>query len=145
MLDERDTTTTSVWVVMIPMLVAVYIASLLMMAVFANVIDGFIFEHVVSDFRNIFICCSIFIGFFIASFCISISTYIAIPVYKKTLMVVVFFVPIIWPKIISLFLFAIENTNYKITGVDIELVLFISGSVLGGFSAYSMANKFELS
>ncbi len=143
MLDEHNTTITSVWLVVLPMLISVYIASLLITAVFVNVIDGFIFEHIVSNLRNIFVYGSIFVGFFVASFCISISTYIAIPVYKKIFMVVVFFIPIIWPKIILLFLFAIENTDYKITGVDIELVLFIIGSVLGGFSAYLTVSKFE--
>lgn len=125
------------------MLISVYIASLLTIAVFANAIDGFLFAHDSSNIRTTFIYGSIFIGFFVASFCISIAAYIAIPVYKKIFMVVVFFIPIIWPNIISLFLFGIENAQYIISKIDIELVVFVVGSILGGFIAYNVADNIE--
>jgi len=145
MLDDHYTTETSIWIVIIPMLISVYIASLLSVAVFANVIDGYVFDHSSTTIREIYINCSIFLGFLFASFCISFSTYIAIPVYKKIFMVVVFFIPIIWPNIISLFLFGIENSEYNFNGVTAELILFISGSILGGFISYNLALKVEIS
>jgi len=138
MLDDRYTTVTSIWIVIIPMLISIYIASLLSVAVFVNVIDEFAFEHISSGLREYYIYCSIFIAFMFSSFCISISTYIAIPVYKKIFMVIVFFVPIIWPNLISLFLFGIENSDYKFTGINPELILFIAGSIIGGFIAYNL-------
>jgi hypothetical protein len=144
MLDDHYTTEASIWIVIIPMLVSVYVASLLFIAVLVNLLDGFVFSHLLSISRDIFIYGSIFVAFLFSSFCISISAYIAIPVYKNILMIVVFFIPIIWPKLISLFLFGIENTSYELTGVTTELVLFISGSILGGFLAYKLAMRYEL-
>lgn len=142
MLDDRYTTVTSIWIVIIPMLVSVYIASLLSVAVFVNVIDEYVFEHFSSNFREVYIYCSVFTAFMVSSFCISISTYIAVPAYKKILMVIVFFVPIIWPNLISLYLFGIENSEYQFTGINTELTLFICGSILGGFVAYKLVSKF---
>jgi len=143
MLDDHYTTETSIWIVMIPMLVSVYIASLLIVAVFVNVIDDIGFVHISSFSREIYINCSIFIAFMFSSFCISISTYIAIPAYKKLFMVIVFFIPIIWPNLISLFLFGIENRDYENVGISSELILFISGSIFGGYIAYYFAAKFD--
>ena len=145
MLDDRYATMTSIWIVITPMLISIYIASLLIVAVFVNVIDDIVFEHASSNSREFYIYCAIFIAFMFSSFCISISCYIAIPIYKKIFMVIVFFIPIIWPNIISLFLFGIENTNYKFEGINTELILFISGSILGGFFAYNLATKIDLS
>ncbi len=145
MLDDRYTTEVSIWVVILPMLISVYVASLLIVSVLVNVIDDFTFNHILSTGRNIYIYCSIFFAFLISSFCISISTFIAVPVYKNILMVIVFFIPIIWPKLISFYLFGIENTNYDYTGINIELVLFISGSIFGGFLAYKLAMKLSSS
>ncbi len=143
MLDDRFATVTSVWIVIIPMLVSIYIASLLIVAVFVNVIDNMAFAHVASSSRELYIYCAIFTAFMFSSFCVSVSTYIAIPVYKKIFMVIVFFIPIVWPNIILLFLFGIKNTSYKISGIDTELILFISGSILGGFIAYKLVSKIE--
>lgn len=143
MLDDRYTTVTSIWVIIIPMLISIYIASLLSVAVFINVIDGIIFEHVSNFSREFYINFAIFMAFVFSSFCISISTYIAIPVYKKIFMVIVFFIPIMWPNLISLFLFGIENTSFDYDGISSELVLFISGSILGGFAAFKLTTVFE--
>ncbi|MFV2060021.1 MAG: hypothetical protein ACC653_05005 [Gammaproteobacteria bacterium] len=143
MLDDHYTTEASIWIVIMPMLVSVYVASLLIVAVLVNVVDELVFVHSSSLTREIYIYGSIFFAFMFSSFSISISTYIAVPVYKNILMVIVFFVPIIWPKLISLYLFGIENTNYELKGINIELVLFVSGSILGGFIAYNTAMKFR--
>ncbi len=145
MLDDRFATVTSIWIVIVPMLVSIYIASLLIVAVFVNAIDDFAFGHMASSARELYLYCSLFTAFMFSSFCVSLSTYIAIPVYKKIFMVIVFFIPIIWPKIILLFLFGIENTSYTISGIDAELILFISGSIMGGFIAYKLVSKIEVS
>jgi hypothetical protein len=143
MLDDHYATQTSVWIVILPMLISVYIASLLVVAVLVNLIDNVLFEHKISEIRTLFIYGSIFVGFLVASFSISISTYIAIPLYKKLFMAIVFFIPILWPRIISLFLMGVENYDFVFDGVNTELVVFISGSIIGGFTAYTLANKFK--